>query len=266
MHRQDWALAGISATLAALLNEGITGGLMSRILAVLSLLLIAGCHHAGNPTASTEQITKQIRNAIPELDITAVRPAPIPGLYEVQAGKNIYYADADGRHLIVSGHIIDTKTHQDLTGQRLEEINRIDWSQLPLDKAIVSGDPTASLKLAIFTDPDCPFCKRLESILKDIKGVRIYTFLFPLAQLHPDAPRKAQAIWCSKDRHQALVHTMLDGVDPGNATCENPLDEIAQLGNKLGISGTPTLISGDGRRLAGAPRSLDALMQWLNRQ
>ncbi|RMH62317.1 MAG: DsbC family protein [Zetaproteobacteria bacterium] len=239
---------------------------MHRILAIVSLLLFSGCQYATKTPQSNEAIAQHIQQAIPELSISAVRPAPISGLYEVQAGKNIYYADAEGRHLIVSGHIIDTKTHQDLTGQRLEEINRIDWSQLPLDKAIISGDPNAPLKLAVFTDPDCPFCKRLESMLKDAKGIRVYTFLYPLAQLHPDAPRKAQAIWCSKERHRTLVRTMLDGVDPGHATCENPLDDIAQLGNKLGIGGTPTLISGDGRRLAGAPRSLDALLNWLKRQ
>ncbi len=238
---------------------------MHRIALILGLL-IAPTLLAAEPASVSKDIEQQIRKAIPDLNITAIRVSPIDGLYEVQAGNNIYYSDRHGKHLIVSGHIIDTTDHRDLTGERLEDINRIDWSILPLDKAIISGDPKAKTRLAIFTDPDCPFCKNLEHQLKDLKGVKVYTFLYPLVQLHPDAPRKAEAIWCSKDRHASLVKTMVDGIDPGHATCANPLDEIGRIGDQLGISGTPTLISGDGRRLAGAPRTLQGLEDWLKRK
>ncbi len=238
---------------------------MHRLALILGLL-IAPTLLLAEPAAAPKNIEQQIRKAIPDLPIKAIRVSPIKGLYEVQAGSNLYYSDREGKHLIVSGHIIDTAEHRDLTGERLEDINRIDWSILPLDKAIVSGDLKASTRMAVFTDPDCPFCRDLEHKLKDLKGVKVYTFLYPLAQLHPDAPRKAEAIWCSKDRHRALVKTMVDGADPGHATCANPLDEIGRLGDKLGISGTPTLISGDGRRLAGAPKTLQGLEAWLHRQ
>ncbi|RMG91653.1 MAG: DsbC family protein [Zetaproteobacteria bacterium] len=237
---------------------------MPRRISFFLFMLLAPTLVFGEPMDSA--VEQAIRQAIPQLNITAVRPAPMEGLYEVQAGSNIYYADKNGRHLIVGGHIIDTQAQRDLTQERIEDITRIDWKRLPLDLAIVSGDPKAPHKLAVFTDPDCPYCKRLEALLKDLKGVRVYTFLYPLTQLHPDAWRKAQAIWCSKDRHDTLVKTMLEGIDPGHATCAHPLDRIGKLGDELGISGTPTLIAGDGRRMAGAPRSVEDLKAWILRQ
>ncbi len=238
---------------------------MPRLISLLFALLVPlPALAAGESTGVS--VEQAIRQAIPQLNITAVRPSPVKGLYEVQAGTNIYYADRNGRHLIVGGHIIDTKAQRDLTQERIEDITRIDWKRLPLELAIVSGDPKATHKLAVFTDPDCPFCRDLEHKLRELKGVRIYTFLYPLAQLHPDAPRKAEAIWCSKNRHEALVKTMVEGVDPGHATCSNPLERIGKLADELGISGTPTLIAGDGRRRAGAPRSVEDLKNWIFRQ
>ncbi len=235
---------------------------------MLALLAIAGLPVAANAAGALapEPVAETIRKAINDLPISEVRETPVKGLYEIRVGNTVYYATADGKHLIAGGHLFETATHRDLTRERLEEINRIDWKQLPLDLAIASGDPKAKLKLAVFTDPECPYCKRLEAILKDMKDVRVYTFLFPLTQLHPEARRKAEAIWCSKNRHETLLKSMLEGVDPGHATCANPIDKTLALGRKLGVSGTPTLFAGDGRRMSGAPRTAEALRAWLARR
>ena len=212
--------------------------------------------------ADIGKVEQQIRHQITDLQIDAVRPSPIKGLYEVQSGHNIFYSNATGTHLIAGGHIFDTRTHEDLTENRLEEINRIDWSMLPLDKAIVSGDPNG-MAVAIFTDPDCPFCRRLEQDLLQAKGIKVYTFLYPLTRIHPHAREHAESIWCAKDRHKAMLDVMLHNVSLPKASCQvNTLDDIQALGEKLGIHGTPTMVAGDGRMFAGY-MPLEVLQAWL---
>ena len=202
-------------------------------------------------------ISKHFLRLSPQLVVKSVRPFDaIPGLYEVQVRDTVFYTDAEGNHLI-SGHIIDTATRKDLTQARLEDINRIDWKTLPLKNAIVSGDPKG-VPVAVFTDPDCPFCRRLETELPKVKGVKVYTFLFPLESIHPHARAEAEAIWCagsgSKARHKAMQDIMLHNKQAGDiksTICDNPIAENIKLGESLGINGTPTLIAHDGRKHAG---------------
>jgi len=223
------------------------------------MLLPATLYAADDPNVAPK-IAEQIRTQNSDLNISAIRRTPVTGLYEIVMGPNIYYVDRSGKYLI-SGHLFDTTQKTDLTAARLEEINRIDWSILPLDKAIVSGDPKG-MEMAVFTDPDCPYCRKLEQNLKGITGVKIYTFLMPLTQLHPDSARKAEAIWCSKDQHAALNQVMLEGKAITGGGCKTPVSDIAMLAAKLNINGTPTLISRDGRKKSGAMAAAQ-LKAWL---
>ena len=200
-----------------------------------------------------------IRTSLSDMPIKEIHSTPIAGLYELQVGDQIFYADKTGRHLI-NGHMFDTRNKQDLTATRLAELTKIDWSALPLDKAVVSG-PKDGLKMAVFTDPDCPYCKRLEEQLATIDGLRVYTFLYPLTQLHPTAYAKSESIWCAKNQHQAMVDVMTKGKTLPKATCATPLADIQALAEKLNVMGTPTIFAGDGRKFGGLP--LTQLKAWL---
>jgi len=235
---------------------------MLRPLIALLLLAIA------TPALAGDAVEARIRKANPNLPIQAVNKTPMAGIFEIvsESGgqKNIYYVDGNGKYLIAGGHMFDTANRNDLTAARMEDLNRVDWSRLPLKKAIVSGDPQG-LEVAIFTDPDCPFCRKLEQELKSARGIKVYTFLYPLTQLHPMARQKADAIWCAKDRHQMLMSVMIDDANPAPAGCTTPVGEIVSLAESLGIQGTPTLIARDGRRTSGA-MSADKLKAWLARR
>ncbi|MDX8398367.1 MAG: DsbC family protein [Mariprofundaceae bacterium] len=235
-----------------------------RFLTIILIVLMSPAAWAADSHNVAPALAKQIRDNIPSLPIDAIHPSPIAGLYELQVGGQIFYADRTGKHLIASGHIFNTAERKDLTAQRLEEINTIDWSTLPLDTAIVSGDPQG-LPIAIFTDPDCPYCKKLEQELTTISGIKVYTFLLPLEQLHPQSRQKSESIWCSDDQHQALLDVMLEDKKLPAATCETPISQIQALAKKLGISGTPTMISGDGRKYAGI-KTAEQLKAWLQHQ
>jgi len=211
--------------------------------------------------ADIESIRTHAATVLRQAKVDEVNPSPISGLFEVRSGRNIFYSDADGSHFFIGGHMIDTEAKKDLTKARMEELNRIDWSALPLDKAVVSGDKDGKLKLAVFTDPECPYCRNFEKELAQLKGVQVYSFLFPL-NFHKHARGWSSAIWCSKNQHKMLTDIMVNNADPEAGTCDTPIDEIIALGKKLGISGTPTMIAGDGRLTSGA-KDVASLKAWL---
>ncbi|MBU9211633.1 DsbC family protein [Burkholderia multivorans] len=223
--------------------------------------------------AGTGDVEKRLKDQYPSTKITEVRESAIKGLYEVVMGRNVAYTDESGRYMIF-GHLYDMKEQKDLTAQRLDEINKIDVSALPLADAIKTVKGDGSRTLYVFSDPDCPFCQRLEAELAKMDNVTIYTLLYPLEGLHPDARRKAEAIWCAKDRAKAWEEFMANGKLPDASGCETPIDRNLRLGNTLGVNGTPTIIFADGaiapgmlpateieRRLSGGGRPVGGAVQ-----
>ena len=110
-----------------------------------------------------------------------------------------------------------------------------------------------SRKLIVFSDADCPFCHRLENEMKNLDNVTIYTFLFPIDRLHPDAANKSRKIWCAPDKVKAWDAFFASGKLPDNAgDCDNPVEKTQALGNALKINATPTLVFADGTIVPGA--------------
>ncbi|MDX8392460.1 MAG: DsbC family protein [Mariprofundaceae bacterium] len=227
------------------------------------ILAISGTAIAGDMNKMEKTISENLLRLSPQLQVKSVHKlAEIPGLYQVQVRDTVFYTDSKGQYLI-SGHIIETATRKDLTQLSIEDLNRIDWKTLPLKNAVVSGDPKGT-PVAIFTDPDCPFCRQFEQELPKVKGIKFYTFLYPLASLHKHARAKSEAIWCAKNQHKALQSVMLDNKqveDLKSTVCTSPIGDNITLGESLGISGTPTLIAKDGRKHAGG-FSAEQLMDW----
>ena len=212
------------------------------------LLAITACTLLGAQPASgqTQDAAPQAGSAAPDLAavkalieakfpgaaVTNVARSPYFGLYEAQFDDRMIYTDAKVSYVVV-GAIFDADTKQNLTDARLRQLNRVAWDQLPLDLAIKKVKGNGARKLAIFSDADCPYCKRLESEMKTLDNVTIYTFLFPIAQLHPDAARKSALIWCAPDRSKAWDGWFASGKLPNNkGDCATPLAKTAQLGQK----------------------------------
>lgn len=181
-----------------------------------------------------------------------MQPSQFPGLYEVFTGDTVSYADATGDRVFV-GSLIDTLDKRNLTTERVDQLNSIDFESLPLDRAIKIVKGNGSRKVALFSDPECPYCQQLEKELVSVTDVTIYTFLFPIASLHPDAPARARALWCSADPRTAWKEWMVDRKPPEWKTCAgDPVEELKTLGEKLRINSTPTIFAASGRRFAGS--------------
>ncbi|NOT15848.1 MAG: DsbC family protein, partial [Methylotenera sp.] len=146
--------------------------------------------------ADEASVKKAVETAYPKFKVESVTKTPYAGLYEVFMGGQIIYTDDKLSYLIAEGRLVDPRTKKDITSERLEELTKIDFNSLPLNQAIkvVKGD--GSRKLVVFSDVDCPFCKRLErNEITQLDNVTVYTFLYPIEQLHPDAANKSKLIW-----------------------------------------------------------------------
>lgn len=208
-----------------------------------------------------------LKQRYPNTTFTQVRPSILAGLYEVQMGNNLAYTNDQGNYFFF-GSLYDMQGQRDLTAERRLELGiqpqaqgqaraeaNIAWKDLPLENAFVRVKGKGARKLALFSDPDCPYCKRLELDLDKMEDVTIYTFMYPLASLHPQAQQRSETIWCAgnaKTRAGLWDAYMKEGKLPEAKNCVNPVSANVELGNRLGVNGTPTMFTGDGRRITGA--------------
>lgn len=225
---------------------------LPRVLALLPLTLsILGCGQASD-AGGEAAIRRNLAERIPALtQIDEVRATPMPGLYEVRIGSELLYSDAEGNYLI-QGTLLDTRARKNLTEERVAELTAIDFKDLQLKNAFTVVRGNGQRQLAVFEDPNCPYCKRFERDLEKVDNITIHTFLIPI--LGPDSTEKSRRIWCSADRARTWDDWMLrDVTPPGPAACDTAaLDANLAFARKHDITGTPTLVFADGRRIPGA--------------
>jgi thiol:disulfide interchange protein DsbC len=203
-------------------------------------------------TGEAAAVKKALEQKLPGATVRGVTKTPYFGLYEVQLEDQLIYTDAKANYIVL-GSIYDTNSKKNLTEQRQRELTRVAFDSLPLNLAFKRVKGTGERKLAIFSDADCPFCARLEHELKSVDNVTIYTFLYPIDQLHPDAARKSRMIWCSEDKVKAWDDFFSTGALPDNkGDCDNPVVATNELGHKLKVAATPTLVFADGSVIPGA--------------
>lgn len=184
----------------------------------------------------------------PSIAGSKIEPA-FDGFWSVVKGGEVVYV-RDDLSIMFNGDVIDLQNNKSLTNQ-LREANKpkINIADFDPSDAIIFGN--GSRKLYIFSDPDCPFCRQLESELDKLQDVKVYIFPLPLTSLHPNARVIAEAIWCQRDRAGAWKGYLKGGVTPPVATCENPVSRNLALAAKLNIQGTPALIFEDGSFIPG---------------
>ena len=215
-------------------------------------LLLALLFFAGRAAADEASVKKAAQAKFPQSNIESVTKTPYFGLYEVYIDRELFYTD-DKLDYFILGSIFDGKTLQNLSEERKRKLSAIKFDSLPLDLAIKIVKGNGKRKVAIFSDPYCPFCQRLEQDMVNVTDVTIYTFLYPIESLHPGATEKAKAIWCSSDRVKAWNDFMLKRSGPeAKSSCDTPVDRIVEFGQKKAIRGTPTLIFADGQVIPGA--------------
>lgn len=223
---------------------------MKKILLVIALLL------ALPALAGEAEIRQAMKARFPNLRVDGVQPAPVAGLFEVrfqtQDGPQILYTDAQANYFIVDANIIEAKSGRNLTEDRLQKLSGVEFGALPLDLALKIQRGNGKRVLAMFSDPYCPYCRRLEQTLAQIDDITIYVFMYPV--IRPDNADHSRAVWCAPDRVKAwleLAASDTPKVPTGGAACPNPVDKVLELGRSLRVSGTPTLFFANGERAGG---------------
>ncbi|NKB55045.1 MAG: thioredoxin fold domain-containing protein [Alphaproteobacteria bacterium] len=238
-----------------------------------TLLCTAGPGLAANPDGKLDKLRAALETRLPNTEIASLRASPVPGLYEMVTGQNLFYVDPSGRYMVI-GSLYDLAGHEDLTARRLAELGHapesetavevpsqsIPWDGLPKDAAIVEN-AGAKYKLAVFTDVNCPYCRQLATILKALPEIEVHTYLIALWE-RSVAPTRA--VLCAKDKAAALRRAYGNTMDLASAeTCDtDDLERTSAFAARHGISGTPFLIRSDGATSAGL-RGKDFLLGWL---
>ncbi len=210
-------------------------------------------------TAKLEQVKKSVEMAYQEqkLKVVSIEDSPVAGWYEVVVpGNQIIYVNESAEYMMV-GDLINMKDKKSLTEERSKDLNRIDYAKLPLDKAIKEVRGNGKLQVVVFSDPECPYCRKLENEFEKMTDITIYTFLMPITSLHPSAVELSEQLWCQPDRAKAWTEWMRKGTKPLQVSkCANPVQETMVLGESMGFVGTPTLIFPNGRSQSGyAPKA-----------
>lgn len=226
--------------------------MLKRALVLVLLGPVLALAQAAEPAGklTNEAIIKRtVESRLGGVKVEAVAKTPYLGLYEVRLDGEILYTD-EKINYIFSGNIIDAKSMQNITEKRLRDLTAIKWENLPLDAAVKTVRGNGKRTLAVFSDPNCPYCKRFEKDLAKVDDVTIYTFLYPI--LSQDSHEKSKAVWCSADKSKAWSDLMLNGTAPAVARCDTPIDKNVELGRKYRVTGTPTLVFANGERVPGA--------------
>ena len=215
------------------------------------LALAASLLFAASAQADEAVIRKALTQQFPGAQISSVKPTPYSGLFEVYLDGQLVYVDAKGQY-VFTGDVIDLKNRTNLTQARLNQLQAIKWSELPLANSIKVVKGNGARKLVVFSDVDCPYCRKFEAELSKVDNITVYTFLYPIEGLHPKAIQMSKQIWCAPDRNKAWDAYITRGTVPANdGKCANPVDETIALGQKLKVSGTPTLFFVNGQRVPG---------------
>ena len=221
--------------------------MLFKSLALAATLLFS----IGLAQADEAAIRKVMGEKFPEAKIASVQKTPYSGLYEVYMDGQLLYSDANAKYIFM-GDVLDVQNRKNLTQARLSVLNVVKWDSLPLTDAIKLVKGKGERKIVVFSDVDCPYCRKFEGELTKVDNITVYTFLYPIEGLHPKAVQTSRQIWCAPDKNKAWDEYLGSGKIPANdGKCANPVDENIALANKLGISGTPTIILSNGQRVPG---------------
>jgi thiol:disulfide interchange protein DsbC len=228
-----------------------------RLIPVLAALALAGAVQAA-PQAPAEpappakaDVRAQIAKRL-EIKVEDVKPSPIAGLYEVRSGSEVGYVSADGRYY-VDGDVFDMTSKHNLT-EDVRKQGRLALLGAVNDADAIVFEPKGPAKhtVTVFTDVDCVHCRHMHSEIAEINrlGIRVRYLMFPRGGPGTESWGKAVAVWCSADRKDALTRAKRGETLPAGK-CESPVAAQYELGRKLGITGTPGIITETGEFMAG---------------
>jgi len=198
-----------------------------------------------------KQITDRLEKLAPQEKPESIRATAIPGLYEVVFGSDIFYSSADGRY-VLQGALVDLDTNENLTETTRTEIRQGLMGKLNESEMIVFGPKKPRHTLTVFTDIDCGYCRKLHAEMAELNslGVKVRYMMFPRSGPNTPSYQKAVNVWCAKDQQISMTKAKA-GESLPEANCDNPIGAQFDIGQQLGVTGTPALLLDDGTLIPG---------------
>jgi thiol:disulfide interchange protein DsbC len=227
---------------------------------LLVQLMVLSAFGAGADDVVADKVRVAVQGNDPRAEVSAVDRSPVSGLYLTTIDGVSGYVSADGRYFVV-GDMLDLKSRTNLTEERRKATRRELLKKIKPGEAIVFGPAKPKYTIIVFTDADCPYCRKLHGELEELekKGVEVRYVAFPRAGPGTKSWKTMAAVWCAKDRQDALTRATRGEEVTAARNCSNAvISKHYELGQKLGIPGTPMIVLGDGTSLGGhmAPEKL----------
>lgn len=203
------------------------------------------------PAADYEAVRDRLSTLISGETRISIAESPLPGILQVRLGSDIVYVTDDGRYLL-QGRVLDLDTRQDITDQAKGRIRRELVDEIDHDDLISFGPADSEFEIIVFTDVDCGYCRRLHQQIEEYNdaGIRINYAAFPRAGIDSETYRKMTSVWCADDQ-QAAMNLAKSGGTPQPRECEAPVAELYKIGQSVGVTGTPALVTPNGDLIPG---------------
>ena len=226
-------------------------------LCVGGLALNACAAPDGAANAPEAVVRKAVLSLVPNADIDSVRPAPMAGFYQVIASGHLVYVSSDGKYML-NGDLIDLGRKKNITENGWADFRKAELAKVPAADRIVFAPANPRYRVTVFTDVNCAYCRQLHSHIADFNkaGIAVEYIAWPREGVTNEAGKTTQtynemvSVWCASDRKAAFTAAK-QGKTPKSTNCPNPVKDEFDLGVKLGVTGTPTIIGEDGSMLGG---------------
>ena len=201
------------------------------------------------------QMAERLLELSPRMQVERVISLEELGMYaiEISGGRTIYGME-DGIHFF-TGNLF--RLDGDITNlsELRQNTKRKQLMNAISDKDTISfgGDRGGSLEtINVFTDVDCGYCRKLHSEIAEINalGIKVRYLAYPRGGIGSEGYEKLVTAWCAKDP-QATLTNLKSGRTMEMSNCESPVKDQYFLGQQIGISGTPAIITSDGRLFPG---------------
>jgi thiol:disulfide interchange protein DsbC len=193
-----------------------------------------------------------IASKIPGTKPEDLHPSPVPGIYELTRGADLLYVTTDGKFAFV-GDLYDLPTNNNLTEEHRKETRLRMIGAIPESQMVIFAPKNPRYTVTVFTDVDCAYCRQLHSQINEFNrlGVRVRYLFYPRSGPHTESWTKAEEVWCSANRNDALTRAKLGQALSAKPCVDNPVARHYALGKEFQLEGTPAIVLADGELVPG---------------
>jgi thiol:disulfide interchange protein DsbC len=225
---------------------------MRIVITVMAVLLQLTAAQSFADEGLKQKLSERLKKFLPDAQVSSISPSPISGLQEIMLGGDIVYMTDDGRYMFIKGDLVDLNERRNISEDHRGQARLTALKDAGMENMITFAPQNPKHFIYVFTDLDCGYCRKLHSEVAELNkgGIGVRYMAFPRAGIGSESYTKAVSVWCAKDKQTALTDAK-NGKSITPASCDNPVKKQYELGQQMGVRGTPTIILEDGRELGG---------------